>query len=106
MNKKLYVGNLPFSADEAKLHSVFSGEGRQVNRITILMDRETGRSRGFAFVEMASFEDAEKAIAAIHGKEFFGRSLSVTEARETAPRRTPFPGGNGGSPSGKGTPRR
>ncbi len=76
MNKKLYVGNLP----------LFGGDGRQVVSVRILSDRATGRSRGFGFVEMASADDAQKAIEALNGKDFMGRPLTVNEAREQAPR--------------------
>lgn len=86
MNKKLYVGNLPFSAEESQLEALFGGEGRQVTSVRILNDRETGRSRGFGFIEMATADDAQKAIDALHGKDFMGRPLTVNEAREQAPR--------------------
>ncbi len=84
MNKKLYIGNLPFSADENQLRTLFSQNGRQVTSVHILKDQLTGRTRGFGFVEMATFEDASKAIAALHGHDFMGRALSVTEARGEA----------------------
>jgi len=92
MNKKLYVGNLPFTAEENQLQALFGGDGRQVTSVRILNDRATGRSRGFGFVEMATPEDAQKAIDALHGHEFMGRPLTVNEAREQAPRS----GGEGG----------
>jgi RNA recognition motif-containing protein len=103
MNKKLYIGNLPFSAEEAQLKALFEADGRQVASVKIMMDRETGRSRGFAFVEMATPEDAQKAIQALHGHEFLGRPLTVNEAREQPPRGAggfggPRPGGFGGPP--------
>ncbi|HLG18735.1 MAG TPA: RNA-binding protein [Bdellovibrionota bacterium] len=85
MNKKLYVGNLPFSADENALRELFAGEGRKVASSQIISDRQTGRSRGFGFVEMETEEDAEKAIAALNGKEWEGRALVVNEAREKGP---------------------
>lgn len=81
MNKKLYVGNLPPAAEEAQLLALFGAEGRQVTSVHILNDRETGRSRGFGFVEMSSFEDAQRAIDALHGHAFMGRALTVNEAR-------------------------
>ncbi len=77
MNKKLYVGNLPFTAEEGQLQALFGGDGRQVTSVRILSDRATGRSRGFGFVEMASPEDAQKAIEALNGHEFLGRPLTV-----------------------------
>lgn len=104
--KKLYVGNLPFTADETSLRTHFEGDGRKVDSVKIMMDRETGRSRGFAFVEMSSTEDAEKAIAALNNKDFMGRPLMINEAREQAPRvggfGGPRPVGFGGGPSSSG----
>lgn len=106
MTKKLYVGNLPFNAEESQLKLHFESDGRQVTSVKIMMDRETGRSRGFAFVEMGSPEDAEKAIAALHNKDYLGRPLTVNEAREQPPRTGGFGGprpnigGSSGGPSG------
>lgn len=105
MNKKLYVGNLPFSAEEAQLKALFGSDGRECVSAKIMMDRETGRSRGFAFIEMANPEDAQKALDALHGHEFLGRPLSVTEAREQAPRTGGFGGPRPGGFSGGGLPR-
>jgi cold-inducible RNA-binding protein len=98
MNKKLYVGNLPFSAEESQLQALFAGDGRQVASVRILSDRATGRSRGFGFVEMGTPEDAQKAIEALNGHDFMGRPLTVNEAREQPPRS----GGNGGGFGGGG----
>src|SRR6185503_17786959 len=98
MNKKLYVGNLPFSAEEAQLTALFAGDGRQVASVRILSDKETGRSRGFGFVEMATPEDAQKAIDALNGHDFMGRPLTVNEAREQEPRS----GGGGGGRGDRG----
>ncbi len=100
MNKKLYVGNLSFSAEESALEALFSEDGRQVASVRILNDRETGRSRGFGFVEMATPEDAQKAIEALNGRDFMGRPLTVNEAREQAPRSGG--GGRGGFGGGGG----
>jgi len=75
MGKRLYVGNIPFRTTEDQLRSLFEQQGAQV-------DRETGRPRGFAFVEMSSDEQAVGAIETLHGKEFGGRPLTVSEARE------------------------
>lgn len=97
MNKKLYVGNLPFTAEESQLEALFAADGRQVASVRILSDRDTGRSRGFGFVEMATPEDAQKAIDALNGHEFMGRPLTVNEAREQPPR-----GGGGGGGFGGG----
>jgi cold-inducible RNA-binding protein len=96
MNKKLYVGNLPLSAEVGQLQAIFGEEGRQVASVRILNDRETGRSRGFAFIEMATSADAQRAIDAINGRQFMGRALTVNEAREQAPRNSSdFGGGRG-----------
>lgn len=97
MNKKLYIGNLPFSAEEGQLQALFGADGRKVVSIKILSDSVTGRSRGFGFVEMATHADAQSAIDALHGHEFMGRALSVTEARESA---RPAGGGFGGRGGG------
>ena len=86
MNKKLYIGNLPFTAEDSQLLALFGGDGRQCVSARILQDKMTGRSRGFGFVEMATPEDAQKAIAALHGHEFMGRPLTVNEARDMPPR--------------------
>lgn len=102
MNKKLYVGNLPFSAEEQQLTELFGADGRQVASVRILSDRETGRSRGFGFVEMATPEDAQKAIEALNGHEFMGRPLTVNEAREQAPRSGGGGGFGGGGGGGRG----
>jgi RNA recognition motif-containing protein len=75
---------------------LFGADGRQVSSVRILSDRETGRSRGFGFVEMATPEDAQKALEALNGKDFMGRPLTVNEAREQAPREGGFAGGGGG----------
>lgn len=89
----LYVGNLPFSATEAEIRSLFEQHG-SVDSVKIINDRETGRPRGFAFVDMASAE-AAAAIAALNGQEMNGRPLRINEARERAPR-PPRSGGGGG----------
>jgi len=93
MGTRLYVGNLPYSADEAQLRALFQEGGRTVTEVKIITDRDTGRPRGFAFVEMGSQADADAAINALNGREFGGRALTVNEAREQTPRR---PGGMGG----------
>lgn len=94
MNKKLYVGGISFQASEDDLHSLFATIAQPVSA-KIIMDRESGRSRGFGFVEMASEEDAQKAIDQLNGTEQWGRTISVSVAQEKTeggPRR----GGNGG----------
>ena len=76
----IYVGNLPFSTDEQELEQLFSQFG-QVDRAQIIMDRETGRSRGFGFVEMPNEPEARQAIETLNGQDLNGRSLTVNEAR-------------------------
>jgi cold-inducible RNA-binding protein len=98
MGTRLYVGNLPFDVDESQLRTLFQEGGREVTEVKMITDRETGRPRGFAFVEMASQEHAQAAISAMNGKEVGGRALTVNEAREQAPRG----GGGGGYRSGGG----
>ncbi len=99
MGKKLYVGGLPYSTTEDALKDAFSQAGT-VSSATIIMDKMTGRSKGFGFVEMTNDEDANKAIEMFNGKEFEGRTLTVNEARpmEARPPRRDFnrSGGNGG----------
>ncbi len=78
MSKRIYVGNLPFSTNESELRDLFGTHG-EVTEVNIVTDRDTGRSRGFGFVEMAS--GADEAIAALNGSSMGGRSLTVNEAR-------------------------
>jgi RNA recognition motif-containing protein len=82
MGKRLFVGNLPYQCEESQLRALFEQDGRQVEEVRIVADRETGRPRGFAFVEMATDEQAQAAVAALNGKPFGGRTLTVSEARE------------------------
>ena len=91
MSTRLYVGNLSYSTTEEALNAAFGQDGRKVAGVQLMMDRETGRSRGFAFVDMASEDDARKAIQAMDGFELDGRRLRVNEAEERRPR----PGGGG-----------
>jgi cold-inducible RNA-binding protein len=96
--KNLYVGNLPHSTTEAELRNVFEPHGA-VEKVTLVTDRETGRSRGFGFVEMTNATDAEKAIAALNGTELGGRTLTINEAKPKADRPRGgqrFGGGGGG----------
>ena len=79
--KKIYIGNLPWSATETELTEMFSKFG-SVTSSTILTDRETGRSRGFGFLEMSEAEDADKAIQALDGTDMGGRALRVNEAEQ------------------------
>lgn len=99
--KNLFVGNLSFQTTEADLRALLAPFG-QITRVHMAMDRETGRARGFAFVEMANDEEAKKAIAALDGKEVGGRKLNVNEARpraerSSAPRNAGGHGGRGRS---------
>ena len=80
MGKKLFVGGIPYSASEEQLKEAFAQAGT-VESAVIIMDRMSGRSKGFGFVEMATPEEAEKAIEMWNGKEFEGRTISVSEAR-------------------------
>jgi RNA recognition motif-containing protein len=82
MGTRLYVGNLPYSTDEHQLRELFEQNGRTVNEVNIITDRQTGRPRGFGFVEMGSQEDADGAIGELNGYELEGRALTVNEARE------------------------
>ena len=102
MGKKLYVGNLPFSTTEAELRQAFEKHG-QVESVAVIMDRETGRPRGFAFVEMADANGAAAAMQSLDGREFGGRALRVNEANERPPRSG---GGGGGGGYGGGNRRR
>lgn len=85
MAKKLFVGGIPFSATEQELRDHFAQAGA-VESATIIMDRATGRSKGFGFVEMASDEDAAKAVATLNGSDLSGRTINVSEARPMADR--------------------
>ncbi len=89
--KNIFVGNLSFNTNEDELRQAFEAYG-QVDRVSIMTDRDTGRSRGFGFVEMASNEDGEKAIAALNGSQLGGRTINVNEARP----KTERSGGGGG----------
>lgn len=93
--KNIFVGNLSFNTGEDELRQLFEPHG-QVDRVSILTDRETGRSRGFGFVEMANSEEGDKAIAALNGSQFGGRTINVNEARPKAER-----AGGGGRDRGR-----
>ena len=82
MGNRLYVGNLPFSADESAVRSLFEKNERTVEEVKLITDRDTGKLRGFGFVEMGNSGDADKAISELNGYELDGRSLTVNEARE------------------------
>jgi cold-inducible RNA-binding protein len=103
MAKKLYVGNLPYSFSDQDLQGIFSAVGN-VSSAQVIMDRASGRSKGFGFVEMASEEEAKEAINRLHGKDHGGRPLTVNEARPMEPREGGRSGGGGGG-FGGGRPR-
>lgn len=94
------MGNLPFTTTDAELEDLFSQFG-QINRAAVITDRETGRSRGFGFVEMENEEEGKKAIEEMNESDFSGRQLTVNEARPRAPR-TGGGGGGGGYGGGGG----
>ena len=97
MAKKLYVGNLSYDVDSSALQEMFTQFG-QVQSAEIISDRETGRSKGFGFVQLSSDEEADAAIAALNGQQYGGRALTVNEAkpREDRPRTGGGGGGGGG----------
>jgi cold-inducible RNA-binding protein len=103
MGRKLYVGNLPYETNEDDLQALFAQAGA-VESVNVMRDRETGRARGFAFVEMVSDDDAQNAITQLNEQPFGGRRLTVNEARPQAPRGGGFGGGGGGGrgPGGAG----
>jgi RNA recognition motif-containing protein len=96
MGKKLYVGNLAYSVSDSSLEEMFAAHGT-VQSAQVIMDRDTGRSKGFGFVEMGSDQEAQAAISALNGKEMDGRALTVNEARPKTEG-----GGRGGSGGGRG----
>lgn len=100
MGKKLYVGNLSYNVDSSELEQLFSQHG-QVTSAQIINDRETGRSKGFGFVEMADDAEADAAIAALNGQQHNGRALTVNEARPRE-ERSGGGGGRGGYAGGGG----
>ncbi len=101
MGRKLYVGNIPFNSTEQDLQDLFAGAGT-VESVNVMRDMATGRARGFAFVEMATDEDAQKAIDQLHDRPFGGRNLVVNEARPRPQR----PGGGSGGGGDRGGRRR
>src|SRR3954467_5018628 len=101
MARKLYVGNLPFSAGETELQELFGQAGAAAS-VKAMRDMATGRAAGFAFVEMATDEDAQKAIDKFHNYEFGGRNLTVNEARPRPERSGGFGGGGGYGGGGGG----
>lgn len=100
MGKRLYVGNIPFSTTEEKLKELFASAGN-VASVRIITDRDSGRSKGFAFVEMSTDEEAQTAISTLNGREVDGRNMTVAEAHP-APAREGGGGGGGGRREGGG----
>ena len=98
MGKKLYVGNLSYSVDSSMLQEMFGQHG-SVQSAEVIADRETGRSKGFGFVEMATDEEAQKCIQTLNGQQFEGRALTVNEAK---PKENRSGGGGGGGRGGFG----
>jgi RNA recognition motif-containing protein len=95
MGRRLYVGNLAYGATEQDLRDIFSEAGGSVTDVKVVLDRDTGRSRGFAFVEMSTDAEAAQAIEVMNGRDLQGRALNVSEARERS-------GGGGGGGGGYG----
>jgi len=102
--KNIFVGNLSFNTSEDELRQAFAAYG-QVDRVSILTDRDTGRSRGFGFVEMANNEDGEKAIAALNGTQIGGRTINVNEARPKTERASGGGARDRGDRGGRGAER-
>jgi cold-inducible RNA-binding protein len=94
--KKLYVGNLPFQANEEELRNWFQGAGANIANVTLVTDKFTGQPRGFGFVEINNDEEASRAIQALNGQDFMGRNVVVNEARP------PQSGGRGDGGGGRG----
>ena len=102
MATKVYVGNLPFGVNAEQLRTLFEEGGHEVLEVKIVTDRDTGRPRGFAFVDMANQEDATAVISSLNGRELEGRALTVNMAREREPRRGGPGRGGGGGGFGRG----
>jgi cold-inducible RNA-binding protein len=93
MGRRLYIGNLAYGVTEQELRDLFSEGGANITDLKVILDRETGRSRGFAFVEMSTDAEAAQAVETLNGRDVQGRAISVSEARERS-------GGGGGGGSG------
>ena len=102
MGTRLYVGNLSYNVTEQDLRDVFADGGRNVVEVKIVMDRDTGRPRGFAFVEMGTDDEAAAVISNLSGREIQGRAINVSEARARAPRSGGGGFGGGGGDRGGG----
>ena len=100
---RLFVGNLPFDTTESQVKELIEGDSRTVRSVKIITDKETGRSRGFAFVDLDSDEEAKAAISELNGKDFNGRQLKIDEAEEKGQTGGRFGSGGGfrGTPHGK-----
>ena len=101
MGKKLYVGNMGYDVSSSDLQQLFTPHG-SVQSAEVINDRDTGRSKGFGFVEMGSDQEAQAAITALNGKDHGGRALTVNEAKPRAPRTGGYGGGGGGYGGGGG----
>jgi RNA recognition motif-containing protein len=101
MGKKLYVGNLPFNTTDESLEQIFAQAGT-VQSAKVITDRDTGRSKGFGFVEMSTDQEAADAIQKFNGADYGGRNMTVAEARPMAPREGGRGGGGGGYRGGGG----
>ena len=101
MGRKLYVGNLPYSANQQTLQDTFSQCGT-VESVNVITERDTGQSKGFAFVEMSSDSEAQKAMQELNGSSLDGREIKVNEAKPKAPRDNRGGGGYGGGGGGRG----
>ena len=101
MARKLFVGNLPFNTEEGDLQTLFGSVGA-VESVNVMRDQATGRARGFAFVEMSTEEEAQKAIDTYNDYSLGGRNLTVNEAKPKAPRSGGFGGGGGYDGGGRG----
>ncbi len=101
MSRKLYVGNLPYETNESDLQALFAEAGA-VESVNVVRDRDTGRARGFAFVEMVTEDDARQAVSKLHDRDFGGRRLTVNEAKPQVPRSGGF---SRGGPSRRSEPR-
>jgi RNA recognition motif-containing protein len=95
MGKKLYVGNLSYTVDSSQLNDLFAQVGT-VDSANVIMDRDSGRSKGFAFIEMSDSSEAQAAIGKFNGTELSGRAMNVSEAKPQAPRSEGSRGGGGG----------
>ncbi len=100
MSKRLFVGNLPYQVDDASMLASFKSQGFEASSARVVLDRDTGRSRGFAFVDFESDDVAKAALEKMNGVEIEGRPMRVTEAED---RRPPRPGGGGGGGGGPGS---